>query len=201
LSIHSKLFEIQHKLSAPKDIRNTFGGFNYRSNESILEAVKPILLELKCVILQTDSVVEKCGKNYIEATSTLVDVETSEKVSCSASAREPEQKKGMDDSQISGSTSSYARKYSLNGLFAIDDAKDPDSPEPHGSNNEKNEQPNKSSAPSSGKEGDDKPWLNDISKLVEYAKSEGLNGDQAVSEARKRYKVSNKIKQAIIDSL
>lgn len=121
------LSEIQHKLKAPKDKKNDFGNYKYRSCESILEAVKPILNEYGAALIISDEVVEVGGRIYVKATATLLGEDTH--ISVSAYAREAEAKKGMDDSQITGATSSYARKYALNGLFAIDDTKDADTNE------------------------------------------------------------------------
>lgn len=126
-----KLIEIQTKLKAPKNLYNKFGNYNYRNAEGILEAVKPYLAELKCALTLTDSIIERGGKNYVEATATLWDEDGTEIMSVTACAREAESKKGMDDSQITGATSSYARKYALNGLFDLDDTKDPDTNEYH----------------------------------------------------------------------
>ena len=128
MTVYKKLFEVQMELKAPKNQRNTFGNYNYRSAEDILEALKPVLAAHEATVFISDKVVVKennCA--YIEATATFVDIETGESISTTAFAREAENKKGMDPSQITGSASSYARKYALNGLFLIDDAVDPDS--------------------------------------------------------------------------
>ena len=120
--------ELQQKLKAPKDSRNDFGGFNYRSAEGILEAVKPLLADLDAYLHITDDIVA-CGPwVYVKATATIVQNDKAIS-SASAFARETESKKGMDAAQITGAASSYARKYALNGLFGIDDTKDPDSNE------------------------------------------------------------------------
>lgn len=119
------LAQIQSELKAPKGQRNTFGMYNYRSCEDILEAVKPLLKERGLVILITDDIVQIGERYYVRATATIYDSEGSY-ISNSALAREEAVKKGMDASQITGATSSYARKYALNGLFAIDDTKDAD---------------------------------------------------------------------------
>lgn len=119
------LAQIQSELKAPKGQRNTFGKYNYRSCEDILEAVKPLLKERGLVLLITDDIVQIGERYYVRATATIYDSEGSF-ISNSALAREEEVKKGMDASQITGATSSYARKYALNGLFAIDDTKDAD---------------------------------------------------------------------------
>ena len=117
-----KLSKIQQELKAPKNQRNTFGGYNYRSCEDILEAVKPLLNGL--ILTLNDEIIQVGTRVYVKATATITDGEHS--ISTSANAREPESKKGMDESQITGAASSYARKYALNGLFDIDDTKDAD---------------------------------------------------------------------------
>ena len=123
----SKLLEIQHRLKAPKGQYNSFGKYKYRSCEDILEAVKPILFELGCTLTLSDEIVEMGGRFYVRATAWLRGENTDEVVS--AYARESESKAGMDASQITGTASSYARKYALNGLFCIDDTKDADTDE------------------------------------------------------------------------
>lgn len=121
-----KLLEIQSELKAPKNQHNDFGNYYYRSCEDILEAVKPLCKKHGCVLTLTDTVKQIGDRYYIEATAILFDVETAEMISSTASAREPQTKKGSDESQITGAASSYARKYALNGLFDIDDTKDAD---------------------------------------------------------------------------
>lgn len=124
-----ELVEIQKELKAPKNQRNTFGKYNYRSCEDILEAVKPLANELGCSVMLSDTVKEIGGRVYVEATARLV--KGGEGIQCTALAREPLSQKGMNEAQITGSASSYARKYALNGLFAIDDTKDVDTDELH----------------------------------------------------------------------
>lgn len=116
---------IQNKLNAPKNQRNNFGGYNYRSCEDILEAVKPLLQETNCTLTVSDDIVQVSDRIYVKATATLR-TPGGATYTTTAFAREAVSKKGMDDSQVTGSTSSYARKYALNGLFCIDDNKDPD---------------------------------------------------------------------------
>lgn len=125
-SLTTKLMMIQSELKAPKNQRNNFGKYNYRNCEDILNALKPHLMKYKCVVLLTDDLVLIGDRFYIKATAKLVDAESDNTISVNAFAREEEVKKGMDSSQITGSASSYARKYALNGLFAIDDTKDSD---------------------------------------------------------------------------
>lgn len=128
--IYEALMKIQSELKAPKNQRNNFGGYNYRSCEDIMEAVKPLLLKNGVVLTVSDDMSVVGNRVYVKATATLSDGE--DVISNSAFAREAEIKKGMDDSQITGATSSYARKYALNGLFCIDDTKDADATNTHG---------------------------------------------------------------------
>lgn len=153
-NIYEKLLNIQIELKAPKGQYNSFGGYKYRSCENILEAVKPLCNKYKCLLVLSDEMIilgdnnptllnyeeyDKIAKKvlnkqkivatqryYIKATATLCDLESVSVISNTAYAREEEEKKGMDGSQITGTSSSYARKYALNGLFAIDDNKDSD---------------------------------------------------------------------------
>ena len=157
MNIYEKLSNIQNELKAPKGQFNKFGGYKYRSCEDILEAVKPICKKYKTVLVLSDSIVvlgdgnaeifeDKNGKDneskqiksgqrfYVQATARLTDIEANKEnedtcISNTAYAREEENKKGMDGSQITGTASSYARKYALNGLFNIDDTKDADTDE------------------------------------------------------------------------
>lgn len=117
-----QLIEIQKNLKAPKNQRNNFGNYNYRSCEDILEAVKPLLWD--CILTLSDDLIEVGGKCYVKATATITN--GTESVTTTALAREADTKKGMDDAQITWSASSYARKYALNWLFLIDDTKDAD---------------------------------------------------------------------------
>ena len=123
-SILSKLLTIQTKLKAPKGQYNEFGKYYYRSCEDILEAVKPLLAETGTVLKLTDEIIEMNGRFYVKATAILMTED--EEITNTAYAREDETKKGMDGSQITGSCSTYARKYALNGLFLIDDTRDAD---------------------------------------------------------------------------
>ena len=128
MTVYKKLIKVQQELKAPKNQRNSFGNYNYRSAEDILEALKPVLAAHDATVFISDKIVVKENLwTYAEATATFVDIETGESVSSNGYAREAETKKGMDVSQITGSASSYARKYALNGLFLIDDSVDPDS--------------------------------------------------------------------------
>ena len=132
MEIYKKLMGIQTKLKAPKSQRNSFGNYNYRSCEDILEAVKPLLDEFKVALTIKDEIILIGERYYVKATAILIDIDTGDVVEASAYARESEDKRGMDASQLTGATSSYARKYALNGLFAIDDNKDADATNTHG---------------------------------------------------------------------
>lgn len=123
------LIKIQSELKAPKNQRNNFGNYQYRSAEDILEALKPLLKAHNCYLTLSDELVNIGDRYYIKATATIYSEKTS--VSVTAYAREEESKKGMDGSQISGASSSYSRKYSLNGLFLIEDTKDSDATNTH----------------------------------------------------------------------
>ena len=129
MSIHEKLVAIQSDLKAPKNQRNNFGNYNYRSCEDILEALKPLLKKHECYLTISDEIIEVASRVYVKAIVTITDGKDS--IQSTANAREEETKKGMDSAQITGSTSSYARKYALNGLFAIDDTKDADATNTH----------------------------------------------------------------------
>lgn len=133
MNIYEKLSNIQQELKAPKNQYNSFGGYKYRSCEDILEAVKPLLKKYSCILRLYDELVSIGNRNYVKATAELTgllidrnDNVIKEKIENTAYAREEESKKGMDGSQITGASSSYARKYALNGLFLIDDVKDSD---------------------------------------------------------------------------
>ena len=126
MSIYEKLCKIQTELKAPKGQRNNFGKYNYRSCEDILEALKPLLDKYEATINLSDNIVQVGERYYVSVVAKLTDIKTGESVMSTAFAREDESKKGMDASQLTGATSSYARKYALNGLLAIDDTKDSD---------------------------------------------------------------------------
>lgn len=129
MSVYEKLSKVQSELKAPKGQYNSFGKYKYRSCEDILEAVKPLNAKHGVVLTVGDEVVEISNRFYVKATAVFVDIESGEKIINTALAREDDSKKGMDGSQITGTASSYARKYCLNGLFCIDDTKDADTDE------------------------------------------------------------------------
>lgn len=132
-NIYTKLLNIQTKLKAPKGQYNSFGKYSYRSCEDILEALKPLLAEEKATVILQDELVQVGERYYIKAIAKFINVEKEQfesegydQITVTALAREEESKKGMDGSQVTGASSSYARKYALNGLFAIDDSQDSD---------------------------------------------------------------------------
>lgn len=164
MTIFEKLLAVQTELKAPKNQWNGFGKYNYRSCEDILEAVKPILAKYKATLFITDTVKLIGERYYIEATANFVDVESGEKVTTTAFAREDESKKGMDGSQVTGASSSYARKYALNGLFDIDDSKDND-----GANDgDKKDDPKPEEQPK-------KPTITPRKRLIAAIKARGID--------------------------
>jgi len=167
MNIYVKLSNIQNELKAPKGQYNSFGKYKYRSCEDILEAVKPICYKYKATLVLSDDVVNIGDRIYVLARATLYDQESDAMVENRAFARESLEKKGMDESQITGTASSYARKYALNGLFNIDDTKDADTDEFH-------EQTNK--APS-------------LSTLKSKLKMCELDTDDLLQQTLKPYKV------------
>lgn len=175
-NIFERLAIIQAKLKAPKDQYNSFGKYKYRSAEGILEAVKPILREQDCLLWITDEIVEVGGRVYVKATACLTCCDTSGlagPLQVSAYARESDTKAGMDCSQITGAASSYARKYALNGLFAIDDTKDADAL------NTSPEYTKPAPAPATKKDCPEETWWKLVKMEVEGVKSKsGLSGLQ-----------------------
>lgn len=151
MTLIEKLNAIQRELAVPKAKKNDFGGFNYRSCEDILKALSPLMSHHKTVINLSEDLVEVCGAPYIKATAKLMDCESMESISSTSFAKEPESKKGMDAAQLTGSTTSYARKYALAALFAIDNEKDADAIE--GSATEAPESAQKATSEETGKNG------------------------------------------------
>lgn len=128
-SVLKKLFQIQQGLKVQKNNRNSFGGYNFRNAEQILEALKPLLNETNCVLFSTDSINNIGDSNYITTTVKLVDIDSGEHIEVSSCAREDKVAKGMAASQMTGCSSSYSKKYALQNLFAIDNSKDADNEE------------------------------------------------------------------------
>lgn len=206
-----ELLKIQQELKAPKWQFNKFGGYKYRSCEDILSAVKPLLEKNKVVLVMEDEIIEfesiinfvsdtsKDGKTshieyrwprfYVRATAKLYGMDGKEIMSSSAFAREEQDKAGMDGAQITGSASSYARKYALNWLFAIDDGVDPDST-------------NKWEAekPAEKKSDDDKPWFNDpdLDKFTSFATSY-WDAEWGLKIIRTKYRISKAMEQKVRD--
>ena len=142
-NVLKKLFNIQQELKVPKNQKNTFGNYNFRSCEDIMEASKPVCLKYNCLLLCSDVIAFVGNRYYVQATATLFDLDSEESIEVTAYAREEETKKGMDASQITGASSSYARKYALNGVLQLDDNKDPDTNEYLKQQNRVNNKPQK----------------------------------------------------------
>lgn len=129
MNIYQKLMAVQAELKAPKGQRNSFGNYNYRSCEDIMEAVKPLLQKHEAALVVGDTIELIGTRFYVKATAKFIDVADGTEIENTAYAREEDSKKGMDAAQVTGAASSYARKYCLNGLFDIDDTKDADTDE------------------------------------------------------------------------
>lgn len=156
MNFYERVCELQNELKAPKNQYNSFGKYKYRSCEDILEAVKPLCKKHKVLLTISDEIVVIDGRYYIKATASLRDYSTDSMIVNSALAREEDTKKGMDSSQITGTASSYARKYCLNGLFMIDDTKDLDTDECHKQTTNKSTSSKKSSEKAQGGSNRDK---------------------------------------------
>lgn len=180
MSICEKLSKIQTTIKAPKNLYNSFGNYKYRNAEGICEAVKPYLDQHKCFLVLEDDIVEVGGRIYVKATASLHDNESDGCVKATAFAREAETKKGMDDSQVTGTASSYARKYALNGLFLLDDTKDADYDEYHNQNEGHDEAEQKKIESSKISE-------TKVKVLIERCKKEGIE----TSKITKLYKVNS----------
>ena len=180
MSLHAKLATIQKELNAPKNQHNKFGGYNYRSCEDILMAVKPLLCDLAIII--SDEIVMLGDRFYVKATAVITDGK--ERIESTAYAREEATKKGMDSSQITGSTSSYARKYALNGLLLIDDNKDADSHD--------NREERKQEKPA-------KPPISDerLTKAIETI----LAGEYTTTKLRAAFSLTQEQEQRLMDAL
>ena len=184
-----ELVSIQQELKAPKGQYNSFGKYHYRSCEDILEAVKPLLGKYNCFLNVSDQIEMVGDRIYVKATATLTNSEC-KSVTSTAFAREQENKAGMDSSQLTGSTSSYARKYALNGLFCIDDTKDADTMD--------NSSEGKTAyvAPAEKKE-DNRPWMSDknLKDIIERING----GDVAVADlAYEHYRMKKEYREKII---
>ena len=181
-----KLNKIQAELKAPKNQRNNFGKYNYRSCEDILEALKPLLSKYNCTLTISDEIKQLGTIIFVESTAVITDGENL--VHSKAQAGIDPNRKGMDIAQSFGSSSSYSRKYALNGLFLIDDTKDSDSTNTHGKET-------KAPAKESAKESQN-PWLN--KGTAEFTKVEAyLKGGGAISNVEKKYKISKETKELL----
>ncbi len=180
MSVYAKLNQVQVNLEAPKNQYNSFGKYDYRSCEDILKGLKDLLKETKSAVTISDTVKQIGDRYYIEATAKFIDVETSEFVESTALAREDESKKGMDLAQVTGSVSSYARKYALNGLFAIDDAKDSDSTNTtsKGAKSENKQSTNKTNSINESQ----------IKRLYAIAYSKGISKDKVNDQVSTKFK-------------
>lgn len=177
--VYEKLLQIQGRLKAPKGQYNEFGKYKYRSCEDILEALKPLLAEVKAAVTLNDEIVQVGERIYIKATASFIDTEDKQTITTTAYAREEETKKGMDGSQITGASSSYARKYALNGLFAIDDNKDSDATNNQGDSTDKPNANNKSNAELSEAQ---------IKRLFAIAYSAGINKEKVEKQVKGSFK-------------
>lgn len=176
-----ELINIQTELKAPKNQFNKFGNYAYRSCEDILEALKPLLKKYECTLTIHDEVKEVCGIPYVEATASIQKNDEGRTVTAQAGIN-PD-RKGMDIAQSFGASSSYARKYALNGLFLIDDTKDPDHSNTHGKE-------------TTAKAEDIREWLNKGQKL-DKALEMLRTGQVTISQIEKKYKISKEIRQSL----
>lgn len=198
-----RLLEIQQKLKAPKGQFNSFGNYKYRSCEDIVEAVKPLLAEQKLVLNLSDDIHEVGGRIYVQAVATLFD-ESGKQIAYSVGfAREEESKKGMDSSQITWSCSSYARKYALNWLFAIDDWVDSDTTNKGEVKEVKKKEEKDITKEWPFVDKNELPWFNkpDMEKLrweVEWVK-EKQSSDELIKAIETKFRVSKAMKQEIAD--
>jgi len=195
------IVKIQEELKAPKNQRNNFGGYNYRSAEDIIEAVKPIAHKYGYYLIISDEIVEVGGRIYVKATARLQPNEAGNIYSATGWAREEETKKGMDGAQITGAASSYARKYALNGLLAIDDTKDADATNMHGKEEVSNVAvpqtapavrvyPAKSN---DAKPEEEKAWLNKNNPKWSLIVQQFKTGENNINNLRKEFKVSKAV--------
>jgi len=179
-TINDKLVAIQGRLKAPKNQRNSFGNYNYRSCEDILEAVKPLLNEFNLTVNLTDETIQLGDLYFIQATAVISDGEKS--IAVKAQAGINPNKKGMDIAQSFGASSSYARKYALNGLFLIDDTKDADATNTH----------DNTTPVAKAQEDDGKAWLQKDSVQFNNAKK-AIQEGFSLTDIRKKYKVSKEV--------
>lgn len=168
ISLNEKLMRIQTELKAPKNLYNSFGKYKYRNAEGIQEALKPLLKVYGVNVTLSDSIEEVGGRIYVKSVVILTDCYSKESIFATAYAREAETKKGMDDAQVTGATSSYARKYALNGLFLLDDTEDVDSEAYQKQTTEAKPAPKKAAT---------KPTQDSRALLRDYIKANNLDGN------------------------
>lgn len=176
LTLRQKLTKVQSELKAPKNNKNNFGGYQYRSCEDVLESLKPILLKYELFMSISDEIIEVGNRIYVKATVKVFDDINEECVS--AFAREDESKKGFDLSQLTGATSSYARKYALNGMFLIDDTKDADATNTHGKELEK---------PTTPAAKPPKTTISDVNKVILALR---LNREATITQLKTSYVIT-----------
>lgn len=179
-NVYQKLMRVQSKLKAPKNQFNKFGNYSYRSCEDILEGLKPLLKEVGAVLIINDEVVNIANRFYIKATASFISIDDGEKIISSALAREEEERVKFDPAQLTGSVSSYARKYALNGLFAIDDTKDSDSTNKH-------DKDNITSLNNENKWTNPKLTDNQIKRLYAIAYKKGIGADKVKEQVLKKF--------------
>lgn len=184
-----ELIMIQQELKAPKGQYNSFGKYKYRSCEDILEAVKPLLYDQSCALTLNDDIVFVEGRYYIKATATLTNSE-GKSISVSAFAREQDTKSGMDASQLTGSTSSYARKYALNGLFCIDDTKDADTMD----------NTNEGHPATPAKQEDTRPWMTE-KQMQDVIKRINAGDLSVVEKAKSAFRMKKEYRERIENEL
>jgi len=176
MSVYQKLLNVQAKLKVPKARDNDYGGYKYRSAEDICETAKPILAEEKLLLKLEDYPEFIEGRHYIRAVATVIDTETGEYTTAQALAREPENHKKMDPSQVTGATSSYARKYAMGGIFALDDERDADALNDH----DKAETPKATAKPKKKQKNkaDDAERLELMNDAIHLASEKGIDPDK-----------------------
>lgn len=179
MNLTTKLMHIQTELKAPKNLYNSFGKYKYRNAEGIQEALKPLEKEYKVTTILKDEIVDVSGKIYVKVTATIMDCESDDFIWTTAYAREAETKKGMDEAQVTGATSSYSRKYALNALFLLDDTKDVDTEEYQSQKKESKPAP-QATAPASADR-------NIRQELVNYCNELGIDP----REVARTYKLNN----------
>lgn len=179
-NVYQKLMRVQSKLKAPKNQFNKFGNYSYRSCEDILEGLKPLLKEVGAILVINDEVVNIANRFYIKATASFISIDDGEKIISSALAREEEERVKFDPAQLTGSVSSYARKYALNGLFAIDDTKDSDS-------TNKYDKDNITILNNENKWTNPKLTDNQIKRLYAIAYKKGIGADKVKEQVLKKF--------------